>query len=150
MLINSLLNNKTIIKSNYLNDYLFNLGDKTFQIPREFLYQVIEVTESFVARMDLISLHVYGTDAYSDVLCKLNGISNPFELNVGTKIIVPEMTDMLKFYYKETANESDGTSTGENKKKPQAKAKTDKRKPNEAIIGDKRYKVDTTSKVIIY
>ena len=28
--------------------------------------------------------------------------------------------------------------------------KNEKRKPNEAIIGDKRYKIDPTRKVIIY
>lgn len=150
MLVNSLLNNKTKIKSEYLDDYVWNLGDKTFQIPKEFTYQVIEVTEDFVARMDLISLHIYNTDKFSDVLCKINGISNPFELNVGDKLVIPEYSDMVKFFYEETPAESDGTETGEEIKKPKAKAKIDKRKPNEAIIGDKRYKVDKKSKVIIY
>jgi hypothetical protein len=30
------------------------------------------------------------------------------------------------------------------------KGKKEKRKPNEAVIGDKRYKIDQTNKVIIY
>lgn len=150
MLVNSLLDNKSIIKSNYLKDYVFNLEDKTFQIPKEFTYQVIEVTKDFVARMDLISYHIYGTDKFSDVLCKLNGISNPFELNEGMSLVIPELSDLVGFFYKETPAESDGSEDGEQQKTPAAKAKIDKRKPNEAIIGDKRYKVDTTSKVIIY
>jgi hypothetical protein len=36
------------------------------------------------------------------------------------------------------------------KAKPIAKQKNQKRKPNEAIIGDKRFKIDKTRGVVIY
>ena len=39
---------------------------------------VIIVNEYYVARPDLISLAVYGDDKYADIICKFNGISNPF------------------------------------------------------------------------
>ena len=49
----------------------------------------ITVNKYCVARPDLVSLMVYGTDKYADVLCKMNGISNPFELNEGMILVYP-------------------------------------------------------------
>ena len=152
MLVNPLLNSKSEFHSNYLDDDVLNLGDRSFTIPQDFSYQVLEVTADYVARMDLVSLNVYNTNQYSDLLCKLNGISNPFELNEGTKLIIPDFNDLDKFYYVESNEEKDSVadSSTETSSQPKAKAKTEKRKPNEAIVGDKRYKVDSSHKVIIY
>lgn len=47
------------------------------------------VNEYYVARPDLISLAVYGTDEYGDLICKWNGLSNPFELNEDMVIELP-------------------------------------------------------------
>ena len=47
------------------------------------------INEYYVARPDLISLAVYGTDEYADMICKFNGLSNPFELNEGMLIFIP-------------------------------------------------------------
>jgi hypothetical protein len=149
MLQNPLLINKSEIKSNVLDEKIVNLLDKTFRIPPEFSYNVVEIGKEFVARMDILSKRLYGTDKYQDVLCKLNGISNPFELNEGDIIICPEMSDLAYFYYLENPSERDPDSN-EAARKPVAKDKKEKRKPNEAVIGDKRYKVDQTRKVIIY
>ena len=47
---------------------------------------IIIVNKHYIARPDLISLAVYGSDEYADLICKYNSISNPFELkekNVG-------------------------------------------------------------------
>lgn len=150
MLENPIIENKSTIKSNYLGEDVVNLGDKTFVIPKEFSFQVVEISNDYIARMDLVSLNIYGTNKFSDLLCKLNGISNPFELNEGVKVVVPNTEDLYKFYYTETTEESDTTTDSKGEVKPKAKAKTDKRKPNEAIVGDKRYKIDSTHKVIIY
>ena len=147
MLNNVLLQNKKEINSEYLGEKIFNLADQTFQIPKDFQYQVIEVTKDYIGRMDLISKQIYGTSSYSDILCKINGISNPFELNESDRLIIPALDNIADFIYNETSAESDNEADPD---KPKAKAKVDKRKPNEAIIGDKRYKVDKTNKVIIY
>lgn len=47
------------------------------------------VTKEYIARPDLISYVVYGTDQFGDLICKVNGISNPFELNENMIIFVP-------------------------------------------------------------
>lgn len=49
----------------------------------------VTVNKYCVARPDLVSFMLYGTDKYADILCKMNGISNPFELNEGMILIYP-------------------------------------------------------------
>lgn len=49
----------------------------------------IVVNKYYVARPDLISLAVYGSDEYADMICKFNGISNPFELNEDMVLYIP-------------------------------------------------------------
>ena len=149
MLENPLLINKSEIKSEVLNEKVVNLLDKTFRIPPEFDYNVVEITKDYIARMDLLSYQLYGTNKYQDVLCKLNGISNPFELNAGDIIICPDISDISYFYYLENPDEKDPQAEG-SAKRPKAKGKKEKRKPNEAVIGDKRFKIDPTRKVIVY
>lgn len=149
MLENPLLTNKSEIKSEVLKERIVNLLDKTFRIPDEFSYNVVEITSDYIARMDLLSKQLYGTDKYQDVLCKLNGISNPFELNEGMVIVCPDISDLSYFYYLENNDERDPESN-QAVKTPVAKTKKEKRKPNEAVVGDKRFKIDPTRKVIVY
>lgn len=149
MLENPLLINKSEIKSEVLNEKVVNLLDKTFRIPPEFDYNVVEITKDYIARMDLLSIQLYGTNKYQDVLCKLNGISNPFELNEKDIIVCPDISSISYFYYLENPDERDPEAEG-TAKRPIAKGKKEKRKPNEAVIGDKRFKIDPTRKVIIY
>ena len=149
MLENPLLINKSEIKSEVLNEKVVNLLDKTFRIPPEFDYNVVEITKDYIARMDLLSYQLYGTNKYQDVLCKLNGISNPLELNEGDIIICPDISDISYFYYLENPDERDPEAVGA-AKRPKSNGKNEKRKPNEAVIGDKRFKIDQTRKVIVY
>lgn len=149
MLQNPLLTYKSELKSNVLDTQIINLLDKTFQMPDDFQYNVIEVTEGFIGRMDLISKQVYGDTKYQDVLCKLNGISNPFELNAGTVLVLPDVSYIDEFYYFEDPEERDPGSS-ESMNKPVAKTKKEKRKPNEAVIGEKRFRIDPNRKVIVY
>lgn len=149
MLQNPLLTYKSELKSDVLQEQIVNLLDMTFQIPKDFKYNVIEVTDGFIGRMDLISKQVYGDTKYQDVLCKLNGISNPFELNEGTVLVLPDVSDIDEFYYYETPEERDPDSSNASNK-PTAKAKKEKRKPNEAVVGEKRFHIDPNRKVIVY
>ena len=55
MLENPLLVNKSEIKSEVLGEKVVNLLDKTFRIPPEFDYNVVEITKDYIARMDLLS-----------------------------------------------------------------------------------------------
>ena len=151
MIFHTVLNNKKQIHSDWLNDVVINLGDASFQIPESYQYEVLEVTEKYVARPDILSLDIYGDAIYSDLLCKLNGISNPFELNEGNILIIPSPDDIIRFMKNPTIEECDTESgMSNNNNKPVAKAKNEKRKANDAILGDSRFKIDKNKGVIIY
>ena len=131
MLLYSVINNKGTIYSDYLNDEIYNLLDMTFALPNNgFDFNVFDVSAQYIARPDLISKDAYGDSMYADVICKINGISNPFELNEGMKLILPRPEYILDFAI--------------------PKQRNTKRSPNEAIVGDSRFKIDSTSGVIIY
>ena len=147
MLFHTVLNNKKEIYSKWLNEPILNLVDSTFVIPQEYQYEILEVSDRYISRQDLLAYDVYGDTLYTDLLCKLNGISNPFELNKGMLIIVPSpdcIMDFMKTVSIEDMDDSIGNS------KPLPKKKTEKRQPNEAILGDYRFKIDKTRGIIVY
>ena len=101
---------------------------------------------------DLISYDAYGDTMYGDVICKLNGISNPFELNSGTKLVVPTADCVDDFIAIPSIKDKDD-NWGPNTPKDSTqtvKTKNSKRQANEAIVGDARFKIDKTNGVIIY
>lgn len=149
MLDYSVLNLKTPIESEYLGEQVLNMLDYTFTIPNNYSYNIFEVTQEYIARPDLISYDAYGDTMYTDVICKLNGISNPFELNEGMKLIVPTPDDVGDFIIEPSIKDRDANwgPTGSSSK---AKSKNKKRQANEAIMGDTRFKIDKSRGVIIY
>ena len=60
--------------------------------------RIVEVEEYYIARPDLISLAIYGDDKYADIICKINGISNPFELNKGTWLYAPDISVVTSLF----------------------------------------------------
>ena len=114
--------------------------------------EFIRVIDDYVARPDLISLAVYGTDQYADILCKINGISNPFELNEGMILLIPNLSTITFFYKSRSASatfESDSTPISSTKKNFQ-KTKAERRSPAEQTVGSKNFVVDLSNKMIIY
>ena len=114
--------------------------------------EFIRVIDDYVARPDLISLAVYGTDQYADILCKINGISNPFELNEGMILLIPNLSTITFFYKSRSASatfESDSTPISSTKKNFQ-KTKAERRRPAEQTVGSKNFVVDLSNKMIIY
>lgn len=148
MIFHTVLNNKKQIYSDWLQETVINLGDSTFQIPDEYQYEILEVSEKYIARPDLLSKDIYGDALYSDLLCKLNGISNPFELNEGTILIIPSPDCIMNFMKTPDIDETDANDVAASK--VQSKKKNEKRKANEAVIGDSRFKIDTNKGIIIY
>ena len=148
MVSHRVLNNKQQIFSNWLNDYIVNLNDSTFAIPQNYQYDLMEVSERYIARPDILSYDIFGDEMYADLICKLNGISNPFELNKGMLLIIPSIDSTMNFIMEIDHKTSDNSNDDVNKPKP--KKKTDKRAPNEAIIGDTRFKIDRNRGIIIY
>ena len=147
MLFHRVLEKKDTTRSEYLDDNIIDLQQQTFIIPEQFSYKVIEVSDGFVGRPDLVSRFCYQNDIYADIICKLNGISNPFELNEGVLLIVPEIAELDKFMYHESATERAEMSNVDG---PKPKSKKEKRKANEAVVGDTRFKIDSNNKIIIY
>lgn len=150
MLDYSILNLKTPIESEYLGEDVLNLLDYTFSIPKQYAYNVFEITKEYIARPDLISLDAYGDTMYTDVICKLNGISNPFELNEGMKLIIPTPSDVYKFITEPSIKDRDANWGPVKGSVNSAKTKNSKRQANEAIMGDTRFKIDKSKGVIIY
>lgn len=149
MIFHTVLNNKQIIHSDWLNDDVVNLNDPTFVIPASYQYEIIELSEKYIARPDLLSLDIYGDTLYSDILCKLNGISNPFELNKGMLLVIPSPDSIMDFMKVPTAQELD-SSFDNDTSKPLLKTRKSKRKANEAVVGDTRFKIDKTRGIVIY
>ncbi len=114
-------------------------------------YRIIEVTDDYIARPDLISLAIYGTDKYADIICKINGISNPFELNTGMKLIIPDERSFNTFLTvgKPTENISKNKSISGILSNNQ-KLRNEKRSPGEQTIGDYLFKIDRDNYIIYY
>lgn len=142
------LQNKTTMHSDFLEDDIWNLLDMTFVIPEKFDFNIFKVDEEkYIARPDLISLDAYGDPMFADVICKLNGISDPFELNTGMILIIPSTESVTDFIQQAPLTEQEGVANNE---VPKPKTKTEKRKANEAIVGDKRFKIDAANGIVIY
>jgi hypothetical protein len=146
MIFHTVLNNKKIMHSDWLDDDILNLNDSTFNIPQSYQYEILELDDRYIARPDLLSLDVYGDVLYSDILCKLNGISNPFEMNKGMLVIIPSPDSIMSFMKNVDTDESDEIID----EGPKLKTKQSKRKANEAIVGDSRFKIDKTRGIVIY
>lgn len=115
--------------------------------------QMIVVNKYYVARPDLISLAMYGSDEYGDFICKFNGISNPFELNEDMVLYIPSRNDIYEIFSKTAEGaceliESD--SSIEKKVNNYTKKKTDARSPSQAVVGDTNYVIDKSIGVVFY
>lgn len=145
MLDNILLNNKGEIHSNLLKENIVDYGKKTFKFPVFFSYRLLRLSPKHIARPDKLSQDLYGSDIYGDVICKVNNIPNPFELNDDEIIVVPTLESLDDFLFN-----GDDAVDEEDVSLPKPKNKKEKRKSSDSIIGDTRFKIDNTKRVIIY
>lgn len=131
---------------------MWDLLFRTFVIPADFKFKLIEVTATYIARPDLVSLDVFNTPDYADLICKINGISNPCELNEGMKLVIPDVSDLYKFNVSDTKanNETTSTSSQDSNVSYKQKLKNEPRKANEQIVGDKNFRIDKQNKIVIY
>jgi len=178
MLDYSLLNQKPNISLYRDNEYVTfkDLTAKTYNGEFNGHGIAVIVEKDYIARPDLISLAIYGEDRYADLICKVNGISNPFELNEGMLIYCPT-TDQInrlftgtnsendvlsEFKYKNKKSKNKGindnlfniinktTDTIEKKKTSFQKLKNERRTPGEQTITDNNYYIDKTLGLVIY
>lgn len=135
---------------------VINLLSKTFNGDFDFYsgLQIVDVTHEYIARPDLVSLAIYNDDSYADIICKINGISNPFELNEGMRLVCPalsaltEMIDIDEDMPDTILDES--TDSIIKKESTNKKMKNEKRSPNEATIDVHNYTLSADNSIVFY
>lgn len=137
------------------NDSYIDLMGKTFDKNMMFTPMPLVVNKYYVARPDLISLALYGDDKYADIICKINGISNPFELNENDVIVVPN-TGYLNECLLQVNNDPDIINDSKKDTIQQIntnnkqKRKDERRSPNEQLIGESNFVVDKSLGIVFY
>ena len=155
MLDNKILKNKGKLykkNSNGTTEEFLDLLTKSCNSMDSTAGDIIIVNKHYIARPDLISLAVYGSDEYADLICKYNGISNPFELNENDVIVLSQyhefqnLIDTVNNTTSELVNDdiSDNTNYSSNKKK------SDRRSPAQTTTGDKNFIIDKSLGVVFY
>lgn len=149
MLYSVNLAKKEVFHSDYLDEDIIDLLGGTFQVPDQFQCDVVPVEPGYEARMDLIAQEVYGDDLYADTLSRLNGPANPFEITDDLYLMLPSYENLSDFNVNPSESWSEAKIT-KSAKRPKPKTKNEKRKPNQAIVGSKRFNIDAQSKIIVY
>ena len=153
MLNYKLLERKGKIKNN--DEFYYDLLRKTFDETASFSGIPLIVNKYYVGRPDLVSLALYGDDRYADILCKINGISNPFELNEDDVIVVPNIEYLQECLYK-AKQESDLIENPKKEtiqkidKNNKQKRKDEDRSPNEQTIGESNFIIDKSLGLVFY
>lgn len=149
-----ILNKKPIIEQN--GEKYYDLLVQTINTEVQITGSLLVVNKYYVARPDLISLAVYGDDQYADLLCKINGISNPFELNENDVIIIPHV-EVLAELTKITPEESVFINNDKLNEIADTFIDTDLqvelnsvRSPNEQVKGMKNLIVDDENGLLLY
>jgi hypothetical protein len=68
---------------------IIDLAARTLKTLQIRMQGILKVNDGEQARPDLISVRAYGEDTYQDQICKMNGISNPYSLDLGDVLIIP-------------------------------------------------------------
>lgn len=154
MLDYSILRNKSTVKGKDNEEYVDLLSvsfDKNI-VPKG---SFIMVNKHYVARPDLISLAVYQDDKYADVICKINGISNPFELNENDLVFIPTLDYLREFIVNNKSKISSDMITSDDeeimvKNTVYQKTVDEKRSPNQQLVGESNYILDKSMGIIFY
>ena len=153
MLDYKILDYKSKINKN--NDTYIDLMSDSFNMSSvAFDGQVIIVNKYYVARPDLVSLAIYGTDDYADIICKINGISNPFELNENDILFLPDI-EFIRNCCKQSSSKSEIVETEDEILTPKKtnnfqKKKNEKRSSNEQLEGEQNYVIDKSLGLVFY
>ena len=80
--------------SNYPDVLTFDIGKPVFPNP----LKKVTVTQQYISRPYMLTYDEYGVCYMDDILYWLNGVSFPFELEVGETLYVPNFSDLNKYY----------------------------------------------------
>lgn len=152
MLDYKILNTKPSISENgdeYM-DLLANNYKVTDEVPNG---TFVTVTENYVARPDLISQAMYGTDDYADIICKYNGISNPFELNKDDLLFIPNMefvSECVRAVNKPSTRVKENNKLNIVVNNDHRKKLNEKRTANELTVNNENYIIDKSLGIVFY
>lgn len=130
-----------------------DLMSKSFDKNVKMRGQICVVNQYYVARPDLISLAFYHDDRYADLICKVNGISNPYELNEDDVLLIPDiecLQDAMKNFNQPSEFIKDDDDTLSEIDKKYRKMKNEARSPNQQVIGETNYVIDKSLGVVFY
>ena len=154
MLDYRILANKNKIKLNGEDVYDL-LSGKSFVDMKLSNGNFVVVNKYYVARPDLISLACYGEDMYGDIICKVNGISNPFELNEDDLLFIPsidfvrENTKMLNSQNNDLIDDADNEEIVQKVSSYQKKS-LEEITSNQQLVGDNNFVVDKSLGLVFY
>lgn len=149
-----LLENKPMIEIN--GERAFDLLHKTIDLENhDYSGEFLLVNEYYVGRPDLISLAKYKDDRYADIICKLNGISNPFDLNEGMVIFIPTYESIYNILDTETKHKKvefakDADDIVKSNKVGFQREKTEGRSPANQVVGEENYIIDNSLGIVFY
>ena len=152
-----ILENKPKYKFKDIDETGMDLLHKTIDLSKPCHGDYLLVNEYYIARPDLISLAKYGDDQFGDIICKVNGISNPFELNEGMILFIPSANALnnilnhsdVNTVTKTIDNDEDENINKINKIGDQKKL-TDLRSPAQQTEGDFNYILNKSLGIAIY
>lgn len=151
MLDYKIVNYKSTITNN--GETYVDLMSKSFDKDVEITGQICVVNQYYVGRPDLISMVYYHDDRYADIICKVNGISNPFELNEDDVLLIPDLEcvqqAMKNFDVPSELISTDNDTLSETDKKYR-KMKNEPRSPNQQVVGESNYVIDKSLGVVFY
>lgn len=101
-------------------------------------YNIYKVPKEFEMRPDLISASVYNNTLYAEYILKFNGISNPFTIQEGDMILIPNLGTMEAIRAKPEGVDIDGAKAIRNSYKyidPLKIPKTDTNFQDRQIVG---------------
>lgn len=78
------------------SERIVDLAAKTLKSINIRFQSLAKVIDGEQARPDLVSIRVYGEDTYQDQICKTNGISNPYSLNVDDVLVIPSTVSFAR------------------------------------------------------
>jgi hypothetical protein len=83
---------------------MFNLQNNNYVS-----YSIYKVPKEFAMRPDLISAAAYNNTMYAEIILKYNGISNPFSIQEGDMILIPNLDSVQAILAPQKGAETDGS-----------------------------------------
>jgi len=85
-----------------LTQTIFELKNRNY-----IAYNVYKVPKEYRMRPDLISQSVYNNSLYAEIILKYNGISNPFSIDEGDIILIPDLDSAKQKMVKSGGTDAD-------------------------------------------